>query len=363
VYRLGAALFGGRTAALAAALVCLYPSLLGFDNLLLTEVLFTCLLCVFCMLVLRALRTQSLWLVALAGVVLGLAALTRSVLWPFGVVLANFLLIAWRGRFSRRLAAAALALAFTSLTLAPWAIRNTLQEHTFVVVDSMGGRNFMLGNYEFTPLYRMWDAVSLQGDHNWYSVLESEHAPGELDMATQGQIDQAALRHGLAFVAGHAALTAERDVVKFFDLWGLERELVGAAGLGYFGPMSTAGVVLLTALIFGSYIGAVLLGIVGAVMAPPADRRSYAFLLILIGFVCLIHIATYGHSRYHLPLMPIVLLFAASAWVNRRAIWSRRGSRRWWLASAASTVLVSSWLLEVLVVDAARFWTNLALIG
>jgi 4-amino-4-deoxy-L-arabinose transferase-like glycosyltransferase len=357
VYGMAARLSGRRAAALAAGLVCFYPSLLGFNNLLLTEVLFTFLLCVFCTLLLTSLRMASLPFVAGAGIVLGLAALTRSVVWPFGIAVAAFLLVAWRGALLKRARAAAILLLVTGATLAPWAIRNTALERTPVVVDAMGGRNFMLGNYEFTPLYRMWDAVSLEGEQNWYSVLAASHRPEELE--TQGQIDHIAGSYGLAYVSSHPVQTLQRDVVKLFDLWGLERELIGGVDLGYFGSISRPGLLLLTAIIFGSYVAAMLLGIFGAIMAPPADRRARWFLFLLIGFICVIHVVTYGHSRYHLPLVPIVLVFAANALVQRRRLWEQRWTRSWWLASAVCGVLICGWSAQLLIIDAARFWSML----
>src|SRR5260370_582237 len=70
-----------------AGLFGVYPSLLGFNTLLLTEVQFTFLLCGFCSSLARALRRESYAMLGLAGLLLGLAALTRSVLWLFPPVL------------------------------------------------------------------------------------------------------------------------------------------------------------------------------------------------------------------------------------------------------------------------------------
>jgi 4-amino-4-deoxy-L-arabinose transferase-like glycosyltransferase len=355
IYRLGTRVFGQRVAALGACMTWLYPSLLIFPNLLLTETLFTCLLCAFCLLLVSALEHSggSLRLVSAAGAILGLAALTRSVLWPFSVVLVPLLLIAWPGRFRRRVMAATLLVLTCVLVLLPWAVRNTVLERTLVTVDTMGGRNVMLGNYEYTPWYRMWDAISLEGDQNWFAVLRSEHALDEL--RTQGQIDQAAFRRGVAFAIANPLLTVERAVVKFFDFWGLEREIVAGAEYGYFGPITTSAILLLAMAITGAYTAAIVMGIFGVMLAPPADRRLHLFMLLLVGFVCALHVVTYGHSRYHLPLMPLVMLYAASAWQQRRNAWNRRWSRRSWLASCLCGTFAVAWL-QIALADAARFW-------
>jgi 4-amino-4-deoxy-L-arabinose transferase-like glycosyltransferase len=358
LYRLGARVFDRRVGLWAAGLYCFYPSLLGFNILLLTEVLFTFLLCATCYVLVLALQRASFAWLALGGVLLGLAALTRSVLWLFPAVLSVLLLRWWPQDRARRAIAAGLLVATFALTIAPWVIRNTRLEQTFVAIDTMGGRNFMMGNYRFTPLYRAWDAVSLTGEEFWYHELESTYSRTEL--STQGQIDRLAFRQGLAFVQANPALTLQRDIVKFFHFWGLERELIAgaAAGLagGYFGPLPMQFIVVLTVVIFGSYVTAMVSGVFGMVMAPPPDRRIHGLFLAVIAFICAVHTVTFGHSRYHLPIMPLVLLYAASAWVHAGEIWRRRRERSFLLAAGLSGMFVLWWLWEIFVVDGERYW-------
>jgi 4-amino-4-deoxy-L-arabinose transferase-like glycosyltransferase len=349
VYALGRMLWSRRVALWAAGLCCFYPSLLGFNNLLLTEVLFTFLLVAFCVLLVAAVQRRSLELLAAAGVVLGLGALTRSVLWLFPPVLALYLLLAWRGSFLRRLAAVTAAVLPFVAVIAPWSIRNTHVQETFVVVDVMGGRNFMIGNYQHTPLYRSWAAIELKGEKNWFHEIATTYAPEQ--RRTQGQIDKLAMRQGLKFVAENSGLTLARSVVKFFDFWGLERELIAGAKQGIFGTISTAEIVVLAVVITSNYLAAMFLGLFGIFLAAPADRRLHAFLLLLIAFVCGMHTIVFGHSRYHLPLMPLILLYAAAAVVYARSIWQQR--RRWpfWLACGCMVVLVCGWTWLFFAVD------------
>jgi 4-amino-4-deoxy-L-arabinose transferase-like glycosyltransferase len=353
LYRLGAGLFSPRVGLWLGGVYAFYPSLLGANNLLLTEVLFTFLLCSACYTLVRALQRDSLALLPLAGVFFGLGALTRSVLWLFVPVLALYLLLAWRGSARRRLAALVLLVVPYAGTIAPWSIRTSRLEKTFVAVDTMGGRNFMMGNYEYTPLYRSWDAVSLEGEKAWDRVLAAQNP--SLPGTTQGERDKLALRSGIRFVLENPGLTLQRDVVKFFQFWGLERELVAGAARGYFGETSRPVLLLLTVVIFGSYTCLLLLGVFGMVLAPPGNRRAHALILLVIVYVCGMHTMTFGHSRYHLPLMPLVFLYSASALLHRRAIWRRR--RRWpfWLAVSICGMFLGSWLWEIGVVDGARY--------
>lgn len=352
LYRLGCAVLPRKAGLWLAGMYAFYPSLLGYNNLLLTEVLFTFLLCAFCDLLIRALQSDSLPCLAVSAVLLGLAALTRSVVWLFPLVLACFLPLSFLGNWRRRLSASAIFVAVFALTLAPWAYRNTRLQKTFIAVDVMSGRNVMMGNYRYTPLYRSWATIELQGEESWIHEVVRTYPATE--PRTQGQIDKLAMRQALQYIVANPALTLQRSVVKFFDFWGLERELIFGANRGYFGNVSTPILVGLALLLCSSYVLALFAGIIGLVLAPPTDRRIHWFLLLLIAFVCALHCLAFGHSRYHLPLMPLVLVYAASSVVHWKAIWQQRRHWPFRLASGFCAVFVAGWLWGLVVVDPER---------
>jgi len=353
VYWLARGMFGTTTAVWAAGLTCFYPSLVGTSCLLLTETLFTFLVVLFVALVATWLQTRALASLIGIGLVLGLASLTRSVLWLFPPFLMLFLVIAMRGvRWPRRLALAALPVAVFALTIAPWAVRNTRLQQTFITVDVMGGRNFMMGNYEYTPLYRAWDAISVSGERSWDSMLA--RAEPTYRQTTQGQRDKLALRYGLRYALANPGQTLHRTIVKFCNFWQLERELVAGASRGSWGVTNQAVVLGLGIAIVGAYVAAMVAGIFGFLLTRPHIAGMGGFTLLLIGFVCLIHSAVFGHSRYHLPLMPVVLVYAASAIVHRREIWESRKQPAFHLASALCLLLVAMWVSELWFVEAGR---------
>ncbi len=347
VYLLARRLYDQRIAMAAAALHCLYPSLVGATNLVLTESLFTFLLVGFLLLIERSMATQSRSALAGAGVVLGLAALTRSVVWlfpPFAVLL----IIAFNRQLSwpRRLASALPLVLGFALTLAPWTIRNTRLQETFTTVDVMGGRNVMMGNYEHTPWYRPWAAIEISGDEAWHSVL-SRHQGG-LAGKTQGQIDKLAMKYALAYMVEHPGQTLARSSAKLLHFWQLERELVAGAKQGIWGPFDRLAVLALAAVIVGVYAATMLLGIFGAVLAPPRNWQMHVFLLVLIAFVTALHCVAFGHSRYHLPLMPIVIIYAAAAGMQWRSLLAQWRSWKFALATLLAGGLAASWIADIL---------------
>jgi 4-amino-4-deoxy-L-arabinose transferase-like glycosyltransferase len=357
VYRLGMKIYSAQVGVCAAALVCFYPSLLGYNNFILAEGLFTFLLCATLLALVRSVQVNSLPAFGVSGVLLGLAALTRSVVWLLPVVLGLYLLAVVPGGLRRRFAAASVMCAAFAATIAPWAIRNSRLQETFVAIDVMGGRNLMMGNYEFTPLYRSWDAISVQGEHSWVHVLSSKGLI--VEGGTQGKLDKIALRYGLAFMVAHPGLTLERSLAKFFNFWQLERELIAGAKQGEFGTVSSFAFLLLALLIAGTYVGVMFAGIFGAVICAPNNLKVHGLLLLVIAFVCGMHTIVFGHSRYHLPLMPIVFIYSAAAILRTGIIWRQRWSGHFLLASLLCFLLLASWAWELFWVDPQRYLSAL----
>jgi 4-amino-4-deoxy-L-arabinose transferase-like glycosyltransferase len=347
LYLIGLRLFDRRVALAAAAGLALYPSLLFSGVLLLSETVFIAVFLFFVLAVVRLEERPSPAAAAVAGIALGLAALTRSVLWPFILILAPFVYVVCGPTRKARLAGMAAVVLGYVLVVGPWSIRNTTLQGTFVAVDTMGGLNLLMGNYEHTPEDRMWDAVSLTGEQAWYRNLPSTAPDGR--RWTEGTKEKWAQREALAFMADHPITTLRRSLLKFADFWGLERDFVAGVQRGYYHPplwLTAFGAIGATL----GYIATAVLAMIGICLTPPT-RRAHAFLILLLLFICGIHTVVFGHSRYHLPLVPVLLLYAASAVMSKA--WRRLPGRQ--LAAVAATALIVLlgivWSRELLVRD------------
>jgi hypothetical protein len=151
----------------------------------------------------------------------------------------------------------------------------------------------------------------------------------------------------------HPLITLRRSAIKFADFWGLEREY--AAGLEHAIFRPPAGVaVLAVAAIAVVYPLMMIAAVFGLSLARPADVRIHRLLLLIVIFICAIHTLTFGHSRYHLPLVPILLLYAASAWLNRS--WRRLGGdvRTIRVPVAGVLVLAAIWIRQLAFKDFSR---------
>lgn len=349
-------MFSRRVGIWSAALYALEPSLAGFSGLLLSETLFTLLLVLGCLLMQQLLLDGRFRWAFLFGLTVGLAALTRSLLLP---MLPLFLLfMCWalqEWKWPKRLALAATVGAVFFAVVGPWIVRNTRLEGTLTTIDAIGGRNLMMGNYEYTPLTRSWDTITMLAgtEQSWEVVLMRKHP--EYSTLSQGGRDKLAMRYGLGFILSHPGLTIERSCVKFFDFWQLERTLIAGLRMGWWGTYPNP-VVVLVALVMAGVNGFVLLmAIVGLCISRARDMRLQFFILLLILLSAAVHTLIFAHSRYRLPLTQLMLIYSGSAlaaWRGGRIRWR---DRRCAVACAVSLILVGSWIVQFICCDLQRF--------
>jgi hypothetical protein len=77
-------------------------------------------------------------------------------------------------------------------------------------------------------------------------------------------------------------------------------------------------------------------------------------MLLLMGFLAGMHSLTFGHERYRLPLIPLLLLFAAAAVVRRSWRDIRLPLRSSAAPLAVTACLLVIWAREVFILDADR---------
>jgi 4-amino-4-deoxy-L-arabinose transferase-like glycosyltransferase len=358
VYALGKRVFTPAVGRYAAAVSFLYPSSVFFNFTILTETLFTFLLIAFVLLSVLLIQAPRLITALACGLALGLAALTRSVLWPVPLIFCPLVALFLRGTVRTRLALPAAVLAGYAVVVVPWAVRNTKLQGVVTIVDTMGGMNLRMGNYEYTPDDRMWAAVALTGERNWSYPIAQEF-PGQ--HLTEGQKEKWAQSKAIEYIRAHPGTTARRALIKFADFWGLEREYASGVQHGMYAPRSWIGTGV-SVLIVIAYLAVILCGAAGVWLAAPAVR-FHVLLLLPVVVITGVHTLVFGHSRYHLPLIPVFALYAAallsttslSAWRARRPA----------LIGAAATVLmlVGVWIRQVVLVDAARIRALLDHVG
>jgi hypothetical protein len=215
----------------------------------------------------------------------------------------------------------------------------------------MGGLTLRMGNYEHTPLNRAWDPITLQGETSIFHDLYQEHP--EVTTWTEGRKEKWATKKALAYMLEHPLLTLKRAIIKCANLWGLEREIIAAWQQGLYHPPQWF-VIFGTLAITLSYVALMLLASLGMFLARPVDLRAHLFFLLLVAFIAGLHTITFGHSRYHLPFVPLLLLYAAAAVHYQSWRCLREGFRQAAAPIAIWVGLGAIWGREVLLIDANR---------
>lgn len=332
VYRIGLKAFKNETTALiGAGLFCFYPSMVMQNFMILTETEFTFFLVLTLYFAVNLFPNENegtdeseekrplsfktaLFNAAFCGLFLGLGALTRSILWLAIPCVFLYILLFLKARWTIRLTTAAVALLVSSAVIAPWVVRNTQLQKTLTAIDCMSGRNLMMGNYEYTPMYRAWDAIHQEGEKNWYNVLRSKYE--NVDPMTQGQKDKMAGKYAKEFMMSHPGLTLQRFGMKALCFWQLERSTAALFAHGDVQGVDSENGKRLSILVAGIvmlYFALVFItSIMGVFFASPKQWRVHLLFLCVVGLFWGVHSLVFAHSRYHLPLTPLLCLYSAS---------------------------------------------------
>jgi hypothetical protein len=291
VGRLGARVFGERTGFVAAAIAAFYPEVVWFSVHFWVENLFLVLMWwAFERLVVSD-ETGKRHAAVAAGLLWGLAILSRETGLYFLPVAAVWLALSPRREGAR--VRAGLFVLTALLVVAPWTYRNYVMFRAFVPVSTAGGLNLFQGNARLTrqEVYDLYEAVQ-----------------GRIEQYRFGQ------RMGLQAIRDRQPTWfAEKLYEQMPMFWEAESMAVIHVKRGAYGSVAPPVALAVAIVMLAPYVAVLALFVLG-LAAQAWERRSW-LLLGFLGYYNLIHVATHGFNRYRMPVMPIVFLFAASAFV------------------------------------------------
>lgn len=317
----------GERAWIASAIVALYPALVLSSVYLMPEGLYTLL----AVLALLLVGHRSLGIAAAAGAVAGMAMLTRSVGVTLVVVAAA--VQAWTvvtSAAAAKVAGARLAVfvGACALVLAPWLLFTT-RVAGGPLLDTTSGMNVLLGNHAgATGRLDMADDLPLRQAHVFGAASEAD-------------ANARALRAGVAWAVNHPAASMRLAGAKLGYLFGLEgREHAWGYSAGYFGERRAATVMAWGGLLIASFPLLMAGAVLGLVRARGAWQPVHVALAAFVVATGALHVVSFGESRFHLPLVP-VLAVAASLGVGPV---TSIGKGRLMLAGIVVAGLASAWV-------------------
>jgi 4-amino-4-deoxy-L-arabinose transferase-like glycosyltransferase len=284
--------WGRRIAIAAVALAAVDMPLILVGGSLLSETLFVTLVLAAVAVALRSrtARRRTRWAAA-AGVLVGLAALTR----PTGLVLLVPLGMAAATRPRRPSAAIALVVAAV-VTIAPWTIRNAVQMRAFIpVADQLG--SWLAGTYnEQARRDPVHPAASQVRVREFRPLDRLDEAPRQRELT----------RRALAYAADHPDYVPEvllHNTLRMLNLEGAGWWRAQGESIGMPRWAADAGAYVFWALALLALLGALT---AGARRAPP---WLWLVPLLLFGAV----IVAGSEIRYRAPVEPFIVLLAALA--------------------------------------------------
>lgn len=309
---------------LAASIVACYPMLLVYPLGLGTENLFFILLLFSFSFLLRTLAALSKLNFLFAGVFLGLAALTRSVVLPFVGVSLFYLFYLHRTKVWITFVA-------FCLIISPWMIRNSLLHHKLTGIETSMGYNLYLGYYP-------------EGNGSFIFGPSLDLLP----IMDDSERDAIGTQKAIEFIRAEPGRFIPLALNRLGFFFGLEnRVLMYFYSNNLLGYISTPILLLISAFFLLPFVFVSILAVFGLVAQKPSQPRALLHLLLFAYIMP--YVLILSEDRFHLALIPFLAMLASYTFVllkERRYI-HYVSIRTLALAGILIILLMLNWGLEL----------------
>lgn len=299
VFLLSASLFSRRAGHASAAIALLWPDLVIYSFLNLSDTPFLCAALACAWIHSRQLRNGTAWLALLLGVGCGVGTLVRESMISFAGAWMIGMLVLPKGLPPiRRGLNLLLVIAATALILLPWWIRNTAVFGEFIPLTTKGARNIYVGTLVRT--FNFSDARSETVALDDAERRREEEVDARVNQATTAR-DKDRLLLAAAFEnVRREPLTQLRHLGR--KTWFLWQPNIGPRHADRIGM---APVLWLLAV---AHWALVILGC-AALWILRREPRTVFTLIVPFVLVLLFHVVVgIGEPRYHLPLLPFLIV-------------------------------------------------------
>ena len=343
---LALALFDRRTAIAAGLITALYPTFVAYSHYLWAENTFLVPVLAGLAVAIYAQRTSGFAMPALSGLLFGLAALSRET----GLVIAAACGLWWvwastKARRRRALLRAAFMVFVAALVVVPWTIRNYRAVGGFIPIATISWMAMAEGNI-FDPddwLHVNRDVLT-EFRTSWRGIQDEVE---RMEFSRRVALEQIK-REQPAWILKKFVRTSGL-------LFGPDSFLFKKISRGAYGDLSMATIRLLLVASVSSYILVALAGLMGIAIAPGRVHRLLP--LVVVGSVFVLHIAAFTSSRHRLPIVALLIPYAAYAILHWREIPQRlRGGR--WLVPAVILVWFLALCVPYFFSDAVSLWAR-----
>jgi len=311
IFLLGKRFANERTGLWAAGFFAVYPQFIRYPGGLYAETLFIVLLFLAILILFVFTEKPTYSRSILAGILMGFAALTREVAFLMLFPIAFWMFFFIKNSVIRKTYLIKLStfFIFFILTICPWTLRNYFVFHEFVLFSTSGGFNFYIGNNpEATGEYDS----DLDTKIKWPMSIKDK-SQEEL-LALEIEASKSGYKQGMNFIINNPTKFLKLSLKKLFLFWRPPYYNLKFPKNIKETPFRIAWLI--------NYSILMLLAIPGIVMSIKMfGSKSYLFHFLLLSVTGL-HMLVYTATRYRLPLIPILMIFAAltidTAWTHIR---------------------------------------------
>lgn len=307
---------------ISAWLVTLYPMLIIYPLAMATENLFFLLILSSIYILLIAESKRKWYWFALAGLLLGLTALTRSVALAF-----TGLAVLWVLLFLKEYRNALILFLAVCIITFPWMVRNTLLHHKLTGIESALGYDLYVGYHpESTGTFQYGISLDL------------------IPYLDDGLRNEIGLTKALEFIRSDTERIPYLMVRRLGYFWGLERRsLTYFYSNNFFGYLPESLLILIACIFLLPFVLITLSAAFGFVTIN-WNKTNLIIGLFLIGYITP-HIFILGEDRFHFTLIPFLAIIAAHSWEGG---WEMLKSR--WRKSTGKIAIILAVLISFLFI-------------
>ena len=298
IYYIGKSVLNKKIGIISGFIAAIYPTFIIYSGQLLTETLFIFLLPLSILYLLKVHEEPSAKNLIITGVSFGLATLVRPIILGFIPLILIWMLLSSKDRKKNLMRFVAIFV-IMMVVVSPWTIRNYNVHHDFVLVSLNGGCCFWMGN---NP-----DATGRVLEQGNDAMLWTIWNMTDDEVAR----DKLFYKKGLEFIKENPSKFLVLSIKKFAYFWGFILPFFTCYLYDYFiNPIPKGLFMVLAPLTVLPYAIVLPFAIFGIIFYQKRDRKAY-LLFLLIFYYILIHSIILGSARYHLPLVPFSIIFAA----------------------------------------------------
>jgi tetratricopeptide (TPR) repeat protein len=299
--------FSRKIAVLSGFIASFYLVFIYFEDELLLDSLLVLFSVVLILILLRLYDDPRRRLFLAAGIILGIASITRPNFLVMLPVIAIWVVYAFDLAIKEKITGLIILTAGCALIISPVTVRNIVVGNDNVLIASQGGINFYIGNNErasgYTALMPEFGPTWQYSDCEYLAKLETGRLGQEMK---QSEVSAFYYKKALNFVLDRPLQWSSLIFKKLFYFWN-SYEISNNQNLYFFRKFAPVTIILPPLLFLIAPFS-----LIGLWMVFTKDRRYHIITLFVIAYMASV-VAFFVNGRFRLPVLPFLIILSVYA--------------------------------------------------